>query len=196
MKHIAIFASGNGTNAQNLIEYFNLNKRCDFSHVNVAVVICNKTNAPVIERAKKMGVPAVVLKKEELTTTPQALLQTLKEYKIDYIVLAGYLQMIPLELIKEYPDRIINIHPSLLPAYGGKGMYGHHVHEAVVAAGEKESGITIHLVDEVYDSGRILFQARCPINLGDTPEILAAKIHQLEYEHFPCIIEEYIIGRE
>ena len=196
MKHIAIFASGSGTNAQNLIEYFNLNKRCDFSHVNVAVVICNKTNAPVIERAKKMGVPAVVLKKEELTTTPQVLLQTLKEYKIDYIVLAGYLQMIPLELIKEYPDKIINIHPSLLPAYGGKGMYGRHVHEAVVASGEKESGITIHLVDEVYDSGRILFQARCHINLGDTPEILAAKIHQLEYEHFPCIIEEYIIGRE
>ena len=192
MKHIAIFASGNGTNAQNLIEYFNLNKRCDFSHVNVAVVICNKTNAPVIERAKKMGVPAVVLKKEELTTTPQVLLQTLKEYKIDYIVLAGYLQMIPSELIKEYPDRIINIHPSLLPAYGGKGMYGHHVHEAVVAAGEKESGITIHLVDEVYDSGRIIFQARCIVAPSDTPDDVAAKIHELEQAHFPQVVREYI----
>lgn len=218
MKHIAIFASGNGSNAQNLIEYFNLGKACNFQHVqslgaiqesestselqqekssraplaDIAVIICNKPDAYVLTRAKELGVPSVVLQKEELTTSPQTLLQTLKEYNIDYIVLAGYLLKIPTELIHEYPNKIINIHPALLPAYGGKGMYGRRVHEAVVAAGEKESGITIHLVDEQYDSGKILFQAKCQIDPTDTAEDLERKIHHLEQANFSKVVDKYI----
>lgn len=208
MKHIAIFASGNGSNAQNLIEYFNLSKTCNFQHVqnleaiqknesqsplaNIAVVICNKPDAQVLTRADKLGIPSVVLNKEELTASPQTLLQILKKYKIDYIVLAGYLLKIPAELIHEYPNKIINIHPALLPAYGGKGMYGRRVHEAVVAAKEKESGITIHLVDEQYDSGKILFQAKCQIAPTDTAEDLERKIHHLEQENFSKVVDKYI----
>ena len=151
MKHLAIFASGCGTNAQNLIEYFNNKKersnQTELGH-KVELVICNTPQAYVVERAKELDVPSGVLSKEELTTNTQKLFELLSQYNIDYIILAGYLLKIPAELIDKYHDRIINIHPALLPAYGGKGMYGHHVHEAVVAAGEKESGITKHLVDE------------------------------------------------
>ena len=194
MKHLAILASGSGTNAQNLIEYFN------FKTVNpnaaVKIVICNKPNAYVLARAEKLGVPSVVLNKEELSSKPQKLLQILAENKIDYIILAGYLLKIPTELINSYPHRIINIHPALLPSvYGGKGMYGHHVHEAVVAAKEKESGITIHLIDEIYDNGKILFRAKCSVEPSDTPEDLAAKIHMLEQEHFPKVVDEYITSQ-
>ncbi len=203
MKHLAIFASGSGTNAQNLIEYFNGNANCNAEHntnilpqsrntANVKIVICNKPNAYVLTRAENLGVPSLVLNKEELTTNPQKLLQTLAEHKIDYIILAGYLLKIPQELISQYPDKIINIHPALLPSYGGKGMYGHHVHEAVVAAGEKESGITIHLVDEKYDNGKILFQAKCTVEPTDTPDDVAAKIHTLEQAHFPQVVDDYL----
>ncbi len=195
MKNIAIFASGSGTNAQNIIEFFNFSGKSGQNgqqSASVKIVICNKPEAYVLTRAKNLNMPAVVLKKEELTTTPQPLLDLLKEHNIHYIILAGYLLKIPSELINEYPDRIINIHPALLPSYGGKGMYGDRIHEAVIAAGDKESGITIHLVDEKYDNGRILFQAHCDVEAQETPQSLAAKIHSLEYEHFPRVIEEYI----
>ena len=195
MKNIAILASGNGSNAQNIIEYFNLEKNCppeDSGIASVKIIITNKPDAYVITRAKNMDIPVVVFKKEELTTSPQPLLQLLKEHGIDYIILAGYLLKIPAELIHEYPDRIINIHPALLPAYGGKGMYGNRVHEAVIAAKEKESGITIHLVDNEYDSGKILSQAKCSVDPEDTPQSLAAKIHELEYRNFPQTVAKYI----
>lgn len=197
MNNIAIFASGNGSNAQNIIEYFNCgtkNKGGQKStgSAKVARVICNRANAYVLERAAKLGVPASYLPKEDLTSNPQPLLDLLERDGIDCIVLAGYLIKIPEELIARYRGKIINIHPALLPAYGGKGMYGNRVHEAVIAAGEKVSGITIHLVDEKYDSGKILFQAECPVMDNDTPDTLAERIHSLEYTHFPHIIEEYI----
>lgn len=193
MKNIALFASGNGSNAQNIIEYFNLNKgNCTTPNGVVKRVICNKPTAYVLERAKMLDVPSSVLTKEELTTAPAPLLQLLEDDKIDIIVLAGYLLMIPNELTQKYKGRIINIHPSLLPAYGGKGMYGDKVHEAVINAGASKSGITIHLVDEVYDNGKPLFQAECPVMKDDTPDSLAQRIHALEYAHFPRVIDEYI----
>ena len=195
MKHVAIFASGSGTNAQNLIEYFNYGKNRSNKispDTKVEVVICNKPGAYVLTRAEKLGVPTAVLNKEELTNSTERLFELLKQYSIDYIILAGYLLKIPAELIEMYPDKIINIHPALLPAYGGKGMYGHHVHEAVVAAKEKESGITIHLVDEKYDNGKILFQAKCEITQTDTPDDVAEKIHHLEQANFPRVVDEYI----
>jgi len=197
MKNIAILASGNGSNAQKIIEYFN----CATSNgssmeplraAKVTRVICNRANAYVLERAKKLGVPATYLPKEELTSNPQPLLDLLEQENTDYIVLAGYLLMIPQELITRYSGKIINIHPSLLPSYGGKGMYGSRVHEAVIAAKEKKSGITIHLVDEKYDSGAIIFQAECPVLEDDTPDTLAERIHTLEHTHFPRIIEAEI----
>ena len=195
MKNIAILASGNGSNAQNLIEYFNMGKNCSTEYLSLAsvkIIICNKPDAYIITRAENLNIPAIVLKKEELTTSPQPLLDLLKEHNIDYIILAGYLLKIPSALIDEYPQRIINIHPALLPAYGGKGMYGSHVHEAVIAAREKESGITIHLVDKDYDSGKILLQARCAVDPDDTPQSLAEKIHTLEYSNFPQAVAKYI----
>ena len=195
MKHVAIFASGSGTNAQNLIEYFKYGKnrsKKTSPDTKVEVVICNKPGAYVLTRAEKLGVPTAVLNKEELTNSTERLFELLKQYSIDYIILAGYLLKIPAELIEMYPDKIINIHPALLPAYGGKGMYGHHVHEAVVAAKEKESGITIHLVDEKYDNGKILFQAKCSIDPTDTPDDVAEKIHHLEQANFPRVVDEYI----
>lgn len=185
MNKIAIFASGSGSNAQNIITHFN-----STGSAKVEIIVCNKPGAYVLERARNLGVKSMVLTKEELQSSK--ILQILKEHEINFIILAGYLIKIPATLIQEYPGSIINIHPALLPKYGGKGMYGHHVHEAVVAAGEKESGITIHLVDEVYDNGRILFQATCPVTETDFPDDVAAKIHLLEQEHFPKIIEEYI----
>lgn len=191
MKNLVIFASGNGSNAQNIIEYFN-STSSEESSAKVVRVICNRTNAYVLERAAKLGVPTSVITKEDLSGGPQGLLEILEKDSTDLIILAGYLLKIPDEVIAGYRGRIINIHPSLLPAYGGKGMYGNRVHEAVIAAGERVSGITIHLVDENYDSGKILFQAECPLHENDTPETLAERIHELEYTHFPHIIEEYI----
>lgn len=191
MKNLVIFASGNGSNAQNIIEYFN-STSSEESSAKVVRVICNRTNAYVLERAAKLGVPTSVITKEELSEGPQGILEILEKDSTDLIILAGYLLKIPDEVIAGYRGRIINIHPSLLPAYGGKGMYGNRVHEAVIAAGERVSGITIHLVDENYDSGKILFQAECPLLENDTLETLAGRIHELEYTHFPHIIEEYI----
>ena len=188
MDNIAIFASGSGSNAENIIRHFNRGNTA-----TVKLVVCNKENAQVLERARNSGVPSAVMPREELTDgNPQKLLTLLNEYQINTIILAGYLLKIPEILTTTYRGRIINIHPALLPKFGGKGMYGMNVHRAVIEAGEAESGITIHLVDAVYDNGKILFQASCPVIPTDTPESLAAKIHALEKEHFPAVIENYI----
>lgn len=188
MVNLAIFASGSGSNAQNIIEHFN-----GGTVAAVKIVICNKPNAYVLKRAARLGVPSTVMAKEELAgPDPERLISLLQENSIGLVILAGYLLKIPQALTEMYRGRIINIHPALLPKFGGKGMYGMNVHKAVVEAGEKVSGITIHLVDEKYDNGTILFQAECPVAPEDTPEDVAAKIHLLEQEHFPAVIERYI----
>lgn len=189
MKNIAVFASGSGTNAQNLIEYFQ-------SHpsIRVKLVVCNKPDAGVIERAKKLNVPVSLINKNELVSG-EVLLSTLKQNQIDTIVLAGFLLLIPTYLVQEFPDRIINIHPALLPKFGGKGMYGAKVHESVIAQSEIESGITIHLVNERYDEGAILFQAKCELASDETPDSLSQKIHALEYKHYPKVIENYLLNQ-
>ncbi len=188
MDNIAVFASGSGSNAENIIRHFN-----GGNTAAVKLVVCNKENARVLERAANLGIPSVVMPREELTCeNPQKLLALLNGKDIDLIVLAGYLLKIPEALTTRFKERIINIHPALLPKFGGKGMYGMNVHRAVIEAGEAESGITIHLVDAVYDNGKILFQATCPVLPTDTPESLAAKIHALEKEHFPAVVEKYI----
>lgn len=190
MKNIAIFASGNGSNAQNIITHFN-----GSNIASVKLVITNNPNAYVLERASALGVPATVMDKASLTAdNPTELLTLLHNNSIDYIVLAGYMQKIPAALTDTFQGRIINIHPALLPKFGGKGMYGIHVHRAVVAAGEKLSGITIHLVDAVYDNGKILFQAQCPLSPKDTPEDVATKVQTLEQQHYPAVIGQYIKG--
>ena len=190
MNNIAVFASGNGSNAENIITHFSAS-----NNAVVKLVISNKAEAYVLERARAKGVPAIVMPREELTSeTPTALLETLKQHNIGYIILAGYLLKIPAALTESYKGRIINIHPALLPKFGGKGMYGMNVHKAVLEAGESESGITIHLVDAVYDNGKILFQATCPVLPEDTPEQLAEKVQALEQQHFPATIEKYITG--
>lgn len=181
MKKIAIFASGSGSNAENIIHFFR-----NHPSIDIDSVWTNKSDAFVLERAEQLNVEAHVFTKNELVTTDQILIE-LKKRKIDLIVLAGFLLLLPQKFIREF--QVVNIHPALLPAYGGKGMYGAHVHQSVIANREKESGISIHLVDELYDHGEILFQARCSIDPQDTPESLAAKIHQLEMEHFPKTIE-------
>ena len=199
MSNIAVFASGSGTNAQNLIRYFNSPRETENgqaenrSGARVEIVICNKPDAYVLERARKAGVKSYVLTKDELCGDRiSGLTEILRRHRIEYIVLAGYLLKIPRAIIDMYPDRILNIHPALLPAYGGKGMYGMHVHRAVIGAGEKRSGITVHIVDPAYDHGKILFQAQCEIAPGDTPEKLAAKIHELEQANFPGVVDEYL----
>ena len=186
MKRIVLFASGSGTNAQRIIEYFQDNR-----DIEVVLVLSNKPKAQVLERATRLKVSAFSFNRTAFYETSQVL-DLLHSNKPDLIVLAGFLWLMPESIIKAFSDKIINIHPALLPAYGGKGMYGAHVHEAVVAAGEKESGITIHEVTEEYDKGSILFQAKTQLTPGETPESLAAKIHELEYEHFPLVIEKFL----
>ena len=186
MKKIALFASGSGTNAENIIKYFR-----DSRKVQVTLILSDKPEAGVHLRAQKWNVPSICFSGAELKEgTP--VLRLLADYGIDFIVLAGFLRKIPPTLITAYPDRIINIHPALLPKYGGKGMYGMRVHEAVVAAGEKQSGITIHYVNEQYDEGAIIFQASCVVSLTDTPEDVARKVHELEYACFPAVIEKLL----
>jgi phosphoribosylglycinamide formyltransferase-1 len=181
---MAIFASGTGSNTKKIVRYFK-----DHSHIKISLVVCNKPGAGVLKIAKEENIAALIIEKEKFFHG-NAYTDELKERKIDFIVLAGFLWKIPSLLIKAYPDRIINIHPALLPKYGGKGMYGHFVHEAVIAAGEKESGISIHYVDDLYDHGKIIFQASCPVEVDDTPETLAQKIHLLEHAYFAGIIEQ------
>ena len=184
MKHIAIFASGNGTNAENIINYFAEHP----GGTAVCLIVSGKPDAFVLNRAEKYHIPAIVLTREEFYNT-ENIIDCLNKYKIDLIVLAGFMWLVPAYLIRAFPDKIINIHPALLPKFGGKGMYGTKVHKAVIDAKEKETGITIHYVNERYDEGKIIFQARCNINDNDTPETLAEKVHKLEYEHYPVVIE-------
>ncbi len=185
--NIAIFASGSGSNAENIINYFR-----GKNNIHFPIILSNKQDAGVHQRAKKLGVPSICFTAKEMNETNR-ILDLLNQYQIDFIVLAGFLLKVPSNLIDAYPDKIINIHPALLPKYGGKGMYGSHVHEAVIATGEKESGITIHYVNNRYDEGQIIFQAKCDIYIDDTPETLAGKIHELEYKFFPLTIEKLIL---
>ncbi len=185
-RNIAIFASGSGTNAQRIIEYFSGNPK-----ISVALILSNKPDAYVLVRAKNLNAPSVVFDRHSFDETDD-IIKLLKKEKIDFIVLAGFLWMVPVNLILAYPGRIINIHPALLPKYGGKGMYGARVHEAVIQSGDKESGISIHYVNEKYDEGSIIFQAKCEVLQDDTPDSLAHRVHQLEYKHYPEVIEKVV----
>lgn len=187
-KHrLAIFASGSGTNAAAIIDYFK-----DHTAIEVSLVLCNKPGAGVIERAFQRNVKTIVFSKEDVVS--KEIVTILKEHEIDFIALAGYLWLIPTYLVDAFPNRIINIHPALLPKYGGRGMYGMNVHKAVIANKEQESGITIHYVNEAYDEGTIIQQASCLLEPDDTPETLAAKIHTLEHKHFAPTLEREILA--
>lgn len=185
MKRLAILASGSGSNAEKIMEYFKKSKKA-----SVALVASNKPDAFVLERAKKFQVPTFTFSRKEMQEGK--LLEKLRQEKIDWVILAGFLLKIPDELIRSFPDHMVNIHPALLPNYGGKGMYGMHVHEAVKASGDKETGITIHLVNEHYDEGKIIFQAATPVTSDDTPETIAEKVHALEHRYFPEVIESLL----
>ena len=184
VKRIALFASGSGTNAENIIKYFSGNE-----YVKIDSLWSNKSDAYALKRAQKWNIDTFVFTREQFYNSDE-ILDILNNRNIDLIVLAGFLWLIPENLIKQFT--IINIHPALLPGYGGKGMYGMNVHKAVVANSEKESGISIHYVDEVYDNGKLIFQAKCPVLPSDSPEDVASKVHQLEYEHFPRVIEKLL----
>ena len=190
MKKIAIFASGSGSNAENIIQYF-----AQKPQFCVKSVFCNVPDAYVLERAKKYRIPSFVFNREEFRN-PDKVFRQLQEQEIDFIVLDGFLWLMPSFITAAWPNKIVNIHPALLPAYGGKGMYGHHVHEAVIAAGEKESGITIQYVNDHSDQGAIIFQAKCPVLPTATPDDLAARVHELEYRYFPQIIAETLLKQE
>lgn len=183
---IAIFASGSGSNAENIVHYFSGSSEFQFP-----LIISNQTNAYIHKRAETLKIPSFTFTKEQFFDA-KPVLELLTEYNIDAIVLAGFLLKIPTLLIQHFPDKIINIHPALLPKFGGKGMYGARVHQAVKEAGETETGITIHYVNENYDDGNILFQARCPISADDTAEMIAAKVHLLEHEYYPQVIEKIL----
>ncbi len=185
-KRIAIFASGSGSNCENLIRYFK-----DSDVVKCALVVSNKADAYVLERAQRLGVPTAVMPKVQLND-PEAMLPLLKKYDIDFIVLAGFLPLVPNFLLDAFPRRIVNLHPALLPKYGGKGMWGHHVHEAVKAAGETETGMTVHWVTPVCDGGDIIAQYKCEIAPSDSVEDIAEKEHQLEMRYFPEVVERII----
>ena len=187
MKKLSIFVSGNGTNLQRIAEYFADNK--DIEIVNV---VCNNPKAYSIERAKKLGIPLRMITKQDFNS--EAFVKEMQSLGIDLIVLAGFLWKLPENLVKAFPKKIVNIHPALLPKYGSKGFYGEHVHEAVVAAKEAQSGITVHYVNELYDSGEIILQARVSLDENETPDSLAAKIHQLEQAYFPVAIEQVLFS--
>jgi phosphoribosylglycinamide formyltransferase 1 len=189
VKKLAIFASGTGSNAQKIIDYFNNKGKC----AKVEAVISNKPNAGVVFIARKHKIKTYIVDKEELKAGSKVV-ELLKNENIDYIVLAGFLLLLPSELIKAFPNKIINIHPALLPKYGGYGMYGKRVHEAIKQAGETESGITIHFVNEHYDKGEIIFQAKCTIDPEDSAETIAQKVQMLEHQHLPKTIEQIIIS--
>jgi len=186
MKNIAIFASGSGTNAENLIRFFRTSQ-CG----KVRIVLTNRPDAGVIKRAQSLEIESVVFTREQFYGS-DIVVDLLFERDIDFIVLAGFLWLIPGSLLKSFENKMVNIHPALLPKYGGKGMYGSHVHRAVIDAGETESGITIHYVNQEYDGGDVIFQARCTVDQRDSPETLAGKIHDLEYEHFPGVVEKLL----
>jgi phosphoribosylglycinamide formyltransferase-1 len=186
MRNIAIFASGSGTNAENIIKYFSTSKIA-----RVSLVLSNKREAYVLKRATALNVRSVFFDRKELYEKDKVL-RYLSMYKIDFVVLAGFLWLMPENILDAYDRRIVNIHPALLPGYGGKGMYGDRVHETVIAHHEKESGITIHYVNSSYDEGDIILQARCKIDPEDTAATLAAKVHELEYKYYPEVIEKLV----
>lgn len=186
MKNIAIFVSGNGSNAENIVHYFK-----DHNDLDISLFVSSNPQAFALQRAKNLGVNSFVLAKHRFQYSTE-LLKVLQSLEIDYIILAGFLWLIPDYLINAFPRRIVNIHPSLLPKYGGKGMYGDRVHEAVCQNNEEETGITIHIVDEHYDTGEVLFQAKCPVLRTDSVEQVAEKVHELEYAHFPEVISNWI----
>lgn len=187
-KHVVIFASGNGSNALNLIRYFENNK-----DIAVSAIFCNKANAGIIQKAIDNRIAIQLFNKEDFYNN-STIIEKVNQYAPNVIVLAGFLWLVPQNFIQAFTGKIINLHPSLLPKYGGKGMYGHHVHEAVLNANETETGITIHLVNEEFDKGEILFQAKCHITENDSIETISSKIHDLEHEHLPLIIERFLNG--
>lgn len=190
MIRLAILASGSGSNAENIVKYFSYSDA-----VEVAAIISNKADAYVLERAKYLHVPSYVMSRADMVGTDK-LLNLLRELKTDWVILAGFLVLLPESIVNEYDGKILNIHPSLLPKFGGKGMYGDKVHEAVVAAHEKESGITIHTIDTNYDQGTTVFQAKIRIEPLDNAEKVAQKVHALEYKFYPKIIEDMVLNRE
>jgi phosphoribosylglycinamide formyltransferase 1 len=188
MPNLAIFASGSGTNAENIIQCFE-----NEAQIKVSCICTNRADAYVIERVQRFDIPVLIFSRDNFYHS-RVVLDYLKERGTDWVILAGFLWLVPANLIDCYPKRIINIHPALLPKYGGKGMYGHHVHQAVIDHHEQCSGITIHYVDHEYDRGDRIFQATCPVNPGDTAETLAVKVHELEYKHFPEVIKNVVTG--
>lgn len=187
-KNVAVFASGNGTNAEKIFKHFT-----EHPLINISLLLTNNSNAPVIDRAKKHKIPVTIFDRSSFYETTDITEMLLSE-NIDLIVLAGFMWLIPPSLVKAFPDKIINIHPALLPKYGGKGMYGSYVHEAVIAAQEQESGITIHFVNEKYDEGNIIFQKKCAIDPNETADSLATKIHKLEHTSYPQVIENLLLN--
>ena len=188
MIKIAIFASGSGSNAERIVEFFNANDK-----IEVSLILTNNPTAGVIERAQRLNIPVVIFNKKVFSKTDK-IVEMLQLQSIDWLILAGFLWLVPKNLIKAFENRMINIHPALLPKYGGKGMWGHHVHEAVVANKEVETGITIHYVNENYDEGKIIFQAKCAVTETDSAEEVAQKIHLLEYQYFPEVIYKEILA--
>lgn len=186
MKRLALFASGSGTNVENIARYFD-----GHAGISVELILCNNPSAGVIERANRLGIPLRLFDRQQFRSGEVR--SWLEEARIDWVILAGFLWLVPKELVEAFPNRILNIHPALLPSYGGKGMYGDRVHEAVVAANETQSGITIHLVNEHYDEGNTVFQASFPVEPGDTAAEVARKCHELEYKHYPAVIEEAVL---
>ncbi len=197
MKRIALFASGSGSNAEKIADYFAGPREADSSDVVISLVLTNNPKAGVIDRARRgfgtgrVHTPVLVFDRPTFYKTNQ-IVELLQKQGIDLIVLAGFMWLIPADLVRAFPNRIVNIHPALLPRYGGKGMYGHFVHEAVVAAGETESGITIHFVNEYYDEGAVIYQASCSVDPTDTPDDVARKVQALEHEHYPRVVAEVL----
>lgn len=186
MINVAVFSSGSGTNAENIIKYFS-----DNINFSVDIIVSNKPDAYVHQRARLLGVDSVTFSKTDFVEA-YPVLNLLEERNIDFIVLAGFLLKISPVIVEKYPNRIVNIHPALLPKFGGKGMYGDNVHKAVKQSGEKETGITVHYVNENYDEGNIIFQAKCDVLVQDDYKSIADKVHQLEYKHFPQVIEKVL----
>lgn len=186
-KHIAIFASGSGSNAENISRFFDKHPQ-----IEVSLFLTNKPEALINQRAKTLGIPCYIFNRDDFYNSDKVV-DELRKYNIELIVLAGFLWLIPSNLLRNFPKAIINIHPALLPKYGGKGMYGDRVHESVIQNKEMLSGITIHYVNEEYDAGDIIFQAKCSLDESETPASLAAKVHELEYRYFPEVIQSVLI---
>ncbi|MEL7123305.1 MAG: phosphoribosylglycinamide formyltransferase [Bacteroidota bacterium] len=191
MKNIAIFASGRGSNAEQILKYIQTKELSE--QINVGLIVSNKKEAPVLDLAKRHGITSHILKRKAFYERTE-LLDVLEQHKIDWIILAGFLWLIPGYLVERFDHKIVNIHPALLPKYGGKGMYGMHVHKAVKAAGETQSGISIHYVNEHYDEGNIIFQTTCELDAQDTAEMIASKVLALEHQHFPQVVARLVLG--